>query len=90
MPYRPRPFQPYPVAEARDRIRRRLAEAPEGISLDRLLPDPPRTEESEGWRKTRIRSGWASTLVAGLELAKMGDVVLGQGADFEPVHVALP
>jgi hypothetical protein len=27
-------------------------------------------------------------LIAGLELAKQGEVVLGQGGDFEPIHVA--
>jgi segregation and condensation protein A len=85
---RPRPFDPYPVAEARDRIRRRLAEAPEGVPLDRLLPDPPQTEESEVWGKTRLRSGWASTLMAGLDLAKMGEVVLRQGRDFGAIDVA--
>ena len=39
--YRPRPFELYQVAEARDRILRRLAAIPEGAPLARLLPDPP-------------------------------------------------
>jgi hypothetical protein len=30
----------------------------------------------------------AATLVAGLELAKQGEVVLGQGGDFELIHFA--
>lgn len=30
----------------------------------------------------------AARLVAGLELAKQGEVTLGQGGDFEPIHVA--
>ena len=34
------------------------------------------------------RHGWAVTFVAGLELAKQGEVVLEQGEDFEPIHVA--
>ena len=86
--YRPRPFDPYPVAEVRDRIRRRLAEAREGVPLDRLLPDPPEMDESAVCAKMRVRSGWASTLMAGLELAKLGEVVLGQGGDFTAIHVA--
>ena len=86
--YRPRPFEPYPVAEARERILRRLAEIPEGAPLDRFLPDLPDIELGDGWTNMRLRSGWASTLMAGLELAKMGDVVLRQGADLEVIHVA--
>jgi chromatin segregation and condensation protein Rec8/ScpA/Scc1 (kleisin family) len=35
----------------------------------------------------RLRSAWSSTFIAGLELAKQGDVVLGQGEDFEAIHV---
>ena len=38
--------------------------------------------------KNTARSAWSSTLIAGLELAKQGEVVLGQGWDFEPIHVA--
>jgi hypothetical protein len=33
-----RPFELYQVAEARDRILRLLAEAPDGGSLERFLP----------------------------------------------------
>jgi segregation and condensation protein A len=39
--YRPRPFDLYAVAEARDRILQRLAAAPDGGPLDQFLPDPP-------------------------------------------------
>jgi segregation and condensation protein A len=86
--YRARPFELYQVAEARDRIRRLLAETPEGAPLERFLPDPTGHPASEKWTKIRRRSGWASTLIAGLELAKQGEVVLGQGGDFEVIHVA--
>jgi hypothetical protein len=44
--------------------------------------------ETAAWTTLRLRSGWASTLIAGLELAKMGEVVLGQGGDFETIHVS--
>jgi segregation and condensation protein A len=85
--HRPAPLPLHTVAEARERILRRLREQPEGVALDQLLPDkaPDASEPSPIARLQR--SGWAATLVAGLELAKQGAVVLGQGADFEPIHV---
>jgi segregation and condensation protein A len=86
--YRPRPVELYAVAEARDRIRQRLAETPDGAPLDRFLPDPPETAENGALAKLRRRSAWSSTLIASLELAKQGEVKLGQGEDFEPIHVA--
>jgi segregation and condensation protein A len=86
--YRARPFELYQVAEAREPILRRLAEMPEGAPLERLLPDPPEIEGNEAWTKIRLRSAWSSTLIAGLELAKQGAVVLGQGGDFQAIHVA--
>jgi segregation and condensation protein A len=86
--YRAQPFELYQVAEARARILRLLAETSEGASLERLLPEPAEDPDGERWGKLRRRSGWASTLIAGLELAKQGAVVLGQGRDFEPIHVA--
>jgi segregation and condensation protein A len=86
--YRPRPVELYAVAEARDRIRRRLAETPGGAPLDRLLPDPPEQPGRDARETLRRRSAWSSTLIASLELAKQGEVELGQGEDFEPIHVA--
>jgi segregation and condensation protein A len=86
--YRPRPFELYQVAEARERILRLLVAAPDGAPLERLLPDPAEVSHSQTWEKLRRRSAWSSTFVAGLELAKQGEVVLGQGRDFEPIHVA--
>jgi segregation and condensation protein A len=86
--YRARPFELYQVAGARVRILRRLAAIPQGAPLARFLPDPPEIAESEARKKLRRRSAWSSTLIAGLELAKQGDVVLGQGGDFAPIHVA--
>jgi segregation and condensation protein A len=84
------PLGLYAVAEARERILQRLAEAPEGLLLARLLPDPSRHAQS-GVRETlRRRSAWASTLTASLELARQGDVVLAQdAAGFCPVYVSL-
>jgi segregation and condensation protein A len=86
--YQARPFELYAVAEARDRILQRLAEAPEGGSLERFLPEPAKFSEREVWAKIRLRSAWSSTFIAGLELAKQDDVLLGQGGDFATIHVA--
>jgi segregation and condensation protein A len=52
---------------------------PEGAPLARFLPEPAEIADSESHRALRRRSAWFSTLIAGLELAKQGDVVLGQG-----------
>ena len=86
--YQARPFELYAVAEARERILRLLAAAPAGASLEQFLPDPAGISESEAREKLRLRSAWSSTFIAGLELAKQGDVVLGQGEDFTAIHVA--
>ena len=86
--YRPAPLQLHTVAEARARILRRLAEQPHGVALDQLLPGEA-PDVSEPSRRARLRrSGWAATFMAGLELARQGEVVLGQGGDFEPIHIA--
>ena len=90
--YRPAPFDLYPVAEARERILRVLGTMPEGASLETLLPDVEGTvvlaSRPASHIALRRRSGWSSTFVASLELAKQGAVVLEQGGDFQPIHVA--
>jgi segregation and condensation protein A len=63
--YQARPFELYQVAEARERILRRLAEAPEGALLERFLPDPTDIPESGARGKLRLRSAWSSTFIAG-------------------------
>jgi hypothetical protein len=50
------PFKPYGVAEARERILRRLAEMPDGGLLDRFLPEPQTVSESEAILRLRRRS----------------------------------
>ncbi|MEA2769431.1 MAG: segregation and condensation protein [Acetobacteraceae bacterium] len=84
--YRPLPFAPYAVAEARDRILRLLAGMPDGGLLDQFLPDQP-ADDSEPWRELRRRSGRASTFIASLELAKQGDVALAQEAAWAVIEV---
>ena len=85
--YRPLTFHLHTVAAARERILRRLAAAPDGVWLDRLLPDPEAASPSPHVR-LRQRSALASTLVASLELTKQGAVVLGQAEAFQAIHVA--
>jgi segregation and condensation protein A len=85
--YRPQQVDLYDVAEARARILRVLAEMPEGGSLDRFLPEPPEVSEDISRQALQRRSGWASTFVAGLELAKQGDVVLGQAAASASIQI---
>jgi segregation and condensation protein A len=82
--YRPPVRELYSVAEARARILQRLSEASAGLALDHLLPDEVAGDEMPALRK---RGAWASTLIAGLELAKQGDVRLAQAAPFTVVHV---
>ena len=94
------------VSDAIARIRRRLADAPDGRTLDRLLPEAAPAaaatsahvigsttlsgEEVPSPNATlRRRSAWSSTFVAGLELARRGEVALAQEAPFSAVRVAL-
>jgi segregation and condensation protein A len=74
----------YAAVEAQARILHRLAEAPDEHRLDTLLPEAAGAPRSI----LRRRSAWSSTLIASLELAKQGEVVLRQDADFQPIHVA--
>ena len=82
-----RPAELHTVAAARERILRRLAERPEGASLDQCLPDGSEQGDGVGDQTLRQRSGWASTLVAGLELARQGEVALGQEGLFRAIIV---
>ena len=75
--YRPRPPPLWRVSDAVPHLRCRLAAAPDGGPLAAFLPtiagdDPGRT--------LRCRAAVASTLVAGLELARDGAVALAQDA----------
>ncbi len=85
--YQPRRWDLHPVPEARDRIVRLLAEAGEGRVLDRLLPAAP-MEGSAPETALRRCSGWTSSFVASLELAKQGKVTLEQDGDFSAIQVS--
>jgi segregation and condensation protein A len=72
----------YTVAEARDRILLRLSELPDGA------PAPDASVDAAPPTALRRRSALSSTLIASLELARQGEVVLQQERDFQPIHLA--
>jgi segregation and condensation protein A len=86
--YQPQRFALHAIAEARERIRLRLAAAPVGGPLDHFLPDRTDIAASGSLQELRRRSAWASTLVASLELTKQGDAALAQQAFLRPIHVS--
>ncbi len=86
--YRPVHLDLHTVADARDRIMRLLGKTPDGAPLEHFLPAVSETADCEGRRALRRRSAWSSTLIAGLELARQGALVLEQDADFKPIQVA--
>jgi len=89
--YRPVWLDLHAISDARDRILRLLADAPDGRSLDGLLPEPLDADATAVTQTDlRARSRWTSTFVAGLELAKQGDVALAQEEAFSSIHVSLP
>jgi segregation and condensation protein A len=85
--YRPRPLNLHDVAEARQRIRRRLAEMPAGGRFEQFLPDVPEPTGDEPGQALRRRSAWSSTFAASLELARLGDVALAQEGAWTPIEV---
>jgi segregation and condensation protein A len=87
--YRPRWRELYSVAEARARILRRLAETPDGLPLDRLLPEESVAADVPAEPVLKQRAAWTSTFVASLELAKQGEVALAQEDRFTAIHVSL-
>ncbi|HEY3848479.1 MAG TPA: hypothetical protein VGL95_15335 [Acetobacteraceae bacterium] len=72
--YRPRPPLLWRVTDAIPHIRQRLAVLPDGTPLAALLPP------IAAGRALRCRAAVASTLVAGLELARDGALTLAQDA----------
>ena len=86
--YQPQRFALHAIAEARERIRLRLAAAPLGGPLDHFLPDPADIAASGSLQQLRRRSAWATTLVASLELTKQGDAALAQQAFLRPIHLS--
>jgi segregation and condensation protein A len=84
--YCPRWADLFALGDARKRILRLLAEAPDGAPLGRLLPDVP----AEGTllpMTLRRRAAWTSTFLASLQLAKEGEVAIAQEELFAPIHI---
>ncbi len=84
--YRPRPPQLWRVLDALTRIGQLLGTLPDGSPLAAFLP----TIGGEDAKDLRCRAAVASTLVAGLELARGGALTLGQDAAWAPIAVHRP
>ncbi len=85
--YKPRPLALWRVPEARARLEQLLGALPDGSALAQFLP-PIAAAQPE--RDLRCRAALASTLVAGLELARTGALDLHQAMPFAPIHVHGP
>jgi segregation and condensation protein A len=79
--YQARPFELYQVAEARDRILRLLAGAPDGGSLERFLPDTTDIPESWGAREIAASVGLVEHVYrrVGIGQARRGGAGTGEG-----------
>ena len=80
--YRPVPPRLWRVAEAIAHVRALLSTAAEGVPLAAFLP---KLTEGGANRPLRVRAAVASTLMAGLELAREGMLTLHQEAPFERI-----
>ena len=81
------PPTPWPVADAIARMRRRLASLPKGEPLQLFLPE---IEHVKAANPTHRRAAVASTLVASLELARDGELILQQEDPWLPIQVGQP
>ncbi len=85
--YAPRLPNLYRVEDARNRVRNLMQDVPPTtqVSLVDLLPPDERTRrfivQAEPPEQTRHRSAWTSTLMACLELARQGELVIEQLED---------
>jgi segregation and condensation protein A len=86
-PYRPARLALWTVPDARARILQLLAETSDDAPLERFLPalDPEARVTTPPSPSLRRRSAVASTLIAGLELAREGVVTLHQPAPFATI-----
>jgi segregation and condensation protein A len=88
--YRPPRLDLWTALDARERILQLLAQAPDDAPLDRFLPEIPIQAEIEtpAPLPLRRRAAVASTLIAGLELARDGVVALHQPAPFATITLS--
>jgi segregation and condensation protein A len=84
--YRPTPRDLWRIPDAMQRITELLQQHPRGLPLEHCLPPVVRQLPD---RPLRLRAALASTLVAGLELAKDGAVALEQAEPFGAVLLEL-
>jgi segregation and condensation protein A len=73
--------------QAMAHMRRLMAEAPAEHDLLAFVPGPSTNEPNA---PIRTRAAISSTLIAGLELARGGEVEASQTADFEPITISAP
>ncbi len=81
--YQPRRMAFWTVADAIARITRLLPAQTAPVSLDRFLPEDPMNAQA-----LRRKAAVAATLIAGLELARGGMLMLDQDALWQPILVA--
>lgn len=88
--YRPPRLDLWTALDARARILQLLAQAPDDAPLDRFLPDFPTQAgiETPAPLPLQRRAAVASTLIAGLELARDGVVALHQPASFATITLS--
>jgi segregation and condensation protein A len=79
--YRPAPVTYWTIKEALARLADLVGSLPDWTSLERFLPDRLGTPLER-------RAALASTLVAGLELARHGELRLHQDAAFAPILIS--
>ena len=82
--YQPRPPPFWLMSDAIARIQAMIAELPDGGTLKTFLP---KIDAKAPDRERRCRAAVASTLLAGLELARQGEVCLEQGAAWQSISV---
>jgi len=85
--YRQRRLDLYAVDDARERILRLLADAPNGAPMDQFVPAASDEGETVAAPALRRRSAWSSTFVASLELTRLGAVELRQEVSFGEIHI---
>ena len=78
--YRPPPDTLWSVKDALQRLAAMVGSLPDWTDLDRFLPESVGTPRQQ-------RGAWASTLLAGLEMARGGVVSLRQDQAFGPILV---
>ena len=82
--YRPVLARHWSMADAFARVRARLADVPKGAPFQHFLPALPVNEPD---RDRRARAAVASTLMAGMELAREGELTLNQDGLFATINV---